>query len=95
MSDIKVSAADAETGRAPEPGWLTTEHRERFDELVARLQGSDTQETISRCHAIAEGYLLGLSDCNYMSETHHVLVRLYLHNLAIAQLKTIKIRKRR
>lgn len=94
MKDIQM-VPDAEAGCSPEVDWLTPEHRERFDDLVARLRESHTQETISRSHAIAEGYLLGLLDCNYISEPHHFSVKLYLHNLAITQLKTVKPSKRR
>lgn len=58
--------------------------------LIAKLQTSNTQEGVSRYHAMAEGYLLGLLDCSHVSAEHHDSVRQYLHNLAIARLKKVK-----
>jgi hypothetical protein len=52
-------------------------------------------EGVSRYHAMAEGYLLGLLDSNHVSVEHHDAVRQYLHTLAIARLKVIKPKARR
>ncbi|WP_455912933.1 hypothetical protein [Pseudomonas syringae] len=84
-----------DTGSAPQQDWFSEEHRARIDELIARLNTSDTRESVSRYHAMAEGYLLGLLDSYHVSVEHHDAVRQYLHNLAIARLKAVnpKLRK--
>lgn len=84
-----------EAGSPPQDGWFSREHRDRIDELITRLQTSDTRESVSRYHAMAEGYLLGLLDCYHTSAEHHDAVRQYLHNLAIARLKVVKPKARR
>lgn len=84
-----------EAGSPPQEGWFSNEHRARIDELIAKLQTSDTRESLSRYHAMAEGYLLGLLDCYHASTEHHDAVRQYLHNLAIARLKVVKAKVRR
>lgn len=84
-----------EAGSPPQDGWFSSENRARFDELIIKLKTSNTQEGISRYHAMAEGYLLGLLDCYHVSVEHHDAVRQYLHNLALARLKVVKPRLRR
>lgn len=84
-----------ESGSPPQEGWFSVENRARIDKLIAKLQTSDTAETVSRYHAMVEGYLLGLLDCYHVSAEHHDAVRQYLHNLAIARLKRVKSRTRR
>jgi hypothetical protein len=81
---------DPEAGMAPQEGWFSREDRARIDELMAKLLTSETREGVSRYHAMAEGYLLGLLDCNHVSQPHHDAVRQYLHNIAIARLKRVK-----
>ena len=84
-----------DAGSPPQPGWFSNEHRTRIDELITRLNTSATRESVSRYHAMAEGYLLGLLDSYHVSEEHHDAVRQYLHNLAIARLKAVKPKLRR
>jgi hypothetical protein len=84
-----------EAGSPPQEGWLSTEHRARLESLIAKLQTSDTKESVSRYHAMAEGYLLGLLDCYHVSEEHHDAVRQYLHHLAVKRLKAVKPRPSR
>ncbi|WP_110949115.1 hypothetical protein [Pseudomonas bohemica] len=84
-----------ETGSPPQEGWFSHENRARIDDLIAKLQTSDTKEGVSRYHAMAEGYLLGLLDCYHVSAEHHDAVRQYLHNLAIARLKVVKPKGRK
>ncbi|MDE1196011.1 MAG: hypothetical protein PW896_12695 [Pseudomonas sp.] len=81
-----------EAGSAPQDGWFSSEHRARVDDLIAKLRTSDTRESVSRYHGMAEGYLLGLLDCYHLSAEHHDAVRQYLHNLAIVRLKAVKPR---
>jgi hypothetical protein len=81
-----------ETGSPPHEGWLSIEHRARFESLIAKLQTSDTKESLSRYHAMAEGYLLGLLDCYHVSEEHHDAVKQLLHILAVKRLKVVKPR---
>lgn len=81
-----------EAGSPPQEGWFSAEHRARLENLIAQLQTSDTKESVSRYHAMAEGYLLGLLDCYHVSEAHHDAVRQYLHILAVARLKAVKPR---
>lgn len=84
-----------ETGSPPQEGWFSAEHRTRLETLIAKLKTSDTREGVSRYHAMAEGYLLGLLDCYHVNEAHHDAVRQYLHTLAVARLKTVKPSVRR
>jgi hypothetical protein len=81
-----------EAGSPPQDGWFSVEHRVRLESLIAKLQTSDTKESVSRYHAMAEGYLLGLLDCYHVSGEHHNAVRQYLHILAVKRLKAIKPR---
>jgi hypothetical protein len=90
--DITLSDED---GSPPRPDWFSSENRARIDELIGKLKTSDTREGVSRYHAMAEGYLLGLLDSNHVSVEHHDAVRQYLHTLAIARLKVIKPKARR
>ncbi|WP_296256245.1 MULTISPECIES: hypothetical protein [unclassified Pseudomonas] len=84
-----------EAGSPPQQGWFPVENRARIDALIAKLQTSDTREGVSRYHAMAEGYLLGLLDCYHVSAEHHDAVRQYLHNLAIARLDKVKPKGRK
>ncbi|MDC6380515.1 hypothetical protein BW687_010060 [Pseudomonas graminis] len=84
-----------DAGSPPQQDWFSNEHRGRIDELIAKLKTSDTKESVSRYHAMAEGYLLGLLDSYHVSTEHHDAVRQYLHNLAIARLKAVKPRLRK
>ncbi|MFJ5295731.1 hypothetical protein ACIQAL_04280 [Pseudomonas sp. NPDC088368] len=79
-----------ETGSPPQDGWFSAEHRARIDELIVKLKTSDTRESVSRYHGMAEGYLLGLLDGYHVGVEHHDAVRQYLHSLAIARLKVVK-----
>lgn len=88
MSDTEP--LDADIGMPPQDGWFSIEDRARIDGLLTKLQTSETRESVSRYHAMAEGYLLGLLDCNHVSEQHHDAVRQYLHELAIARLRVVK-----
>jgi len=81
-----------EAGSPPQEGWFSGEHRARLEGLIAKLQTSDTKESVSRYHAMAEGYLLGLLDCYHVSEEHHDAVRQYLHILAVKCLRAVKSR---
>jgi hypothetical protein len=83
-----------DAGSPPQDGWFSDEHRARLENLIAKLQTSDTKESVSRYHAMAEGYLLGLLDCYHLSEEHHDAVRQYLHILAVKRLKAVKPRPR-
>jgi hypothetical protein len=87
--------ASDEAGSPPRDGWFSNEHRARIDELVAKLNTSDTRESVSRYHAMAEGYLLGLLDGYHVSVEHHDAVRQFLHDLAISRLKAVKPKVRR
>lgn len=91
MSDTEPLNADV--GMAPQEGWFSREDRARIDGLLIKLQTSETKESVSRYHAMAEGYLLGLLDCNHVGEQHHDAVRQYLHDLAIARLKVVSARR--
>ncbi|MFJ3486880.1 hypothetical protein ACIPL1_26225 [Pseudomonas sp. NPDC090202] len=84
-----------DAGSAPQKDWFSNEDLARIDELIGKLQTSDTREGISRYHAMAEGYLLGLLDCYHVSAEHHDAVRQHLHNLAIARLKVVKVKARK
>jgi hypothetical protein len=84
-----------EAGSPPQDGWLGHEHRARIDALIIKLKTSDTRESVSRYHGMAEGYLLGLLDSYHVSTEHHDAVRQYLHTLAIARLKIVKPKARR
>lgn len=89
VSELNADISE-EQGSPPQEGWFSRENRTRIDDLIAKLQTSNTQEGVSRYHAMAEGYLLGLLDCFHVSAEHHDSVRQYLHNLAIARLKKVK-----
>jgi len=79
-----------DAGLPPQDGWLALEHRARLDGLIHKLDTSTTRESVSRYHAMAEGYLLGLLDCNHISAPHHDAVSQYLHTLALRRLKRVK-----
>ena len=79
-----------EAGSPPQEGWFSVEHLARLESLIGKLQTSDTRESVSRYHAMAEGYLLGLLDCYHVSAEHHDAVRQYLHIMAIKRLKAVK-----
>jgi hypothetical protein len=84
-----------EEGSAPQEGWFSPEDRSRIDDLIGKLLTSNTKEGISRYHAMAEGYLLGLLDCYHVSEEHHDAVTRYLHGLALKRLKLLAQKTRR
>jgi hypothetical protein len=85
----------SDEGSAPQEGWFSAKDRARIDDLIGKLLTSNTKEGLSRYHAMAEGYLLGLLDCNHVSEEHHDAVTRYLHNLAIERLKRLAQKARR
>lgn len=91
---LSTASADAGAGSPPQEGWFSNENRAQIDNLLAKLQTSETRESVSRYHAIIEGYLLGLLDCNHVSEAHYDSVMLYLHDCAIKRLKSVKVRGR-
>lgn len=96
-SDDTLDAGDTAegTGSPPQDGWLAAEHRQRLEGLIRQLETSNTRESVSRYHAMAEGYLLGLLDCNHVSAQHHDAVNPYLHTLALRRLKRVKSGARR
>jgi hypothetical protein len=95
MRDFLVTeTADAAAGSPPQEGWFSNENRAQIDGLLAKLQTSETKESVSRYHAIIEGYLLGLLDCNHVSAEHYDTVMLYLRDVTIKRLKSVKVRRR-
>lgn len=84
---------DEEGSSPPQEDWLSDADRARFDELLAKLLTSTSKDTILRCYAKTEGYLLGLWDCNHISEHHHHKVKLYVHEVAMVRLDLIKARR--
>ena len=72
-----------EAGSPPQDGWFSDEHRAQLENLIAKLQTSDTKESVLRYLTMAEGYLLGLLDCYHVSEEHHDAVRQHHHILAV------------
>jgi hypothetical protein len=84
-----------EAGSPPHVGWFSAEHLARLENLIAKLQTSNTKESFSRYHAMAKGYLLGLLDCYHVSAEHHGAVRQYLHILAVKRLRAVKPRRSR
>lgn len=95
MRDYSATeAANEGAGSPPQEGWLSSANRVQFDDLLAKLKTSETKESVSRYHAIIEGYLLGLLDCNHVSKEHYDIVMLYLHDVAIKRLKSVKVGRR-
>jgi len=94
LDELDAQDLDQE-GSAPQDGWFSAQDRERIDDLIGKLLTSNTKEGISRYHAMAEGYLLGLLDCYHVSEEHHDAVTRYLHNLALKRLKLLAQKARR